>query len=233
MNKFAMSFAAAAMAALSGCNGDVVGETDTSLLAQGTKVLLGRFFGGSNDQPAIENFDIATTFGPEELATMTVPTLAGHLAKRDAWSGMTLVMERDGFRDFFTQDGIGFTFRQGVLVSTRGITGDLYASSVGPVVAALASRGTSQPYSRRQRFLLASATFEDHSYSCTMSAGPVESFVVARANYTAQRFDENCRGDSGQITNHYWRSGQNGKIIRSHQWVSEIAGYLDIYTLKE
>jgi len=226
MKKLTTILASLSILTLSGCSGGS-GGSDRSLLVTLTEGIKSQFSGGAEKTA---DFNIEQTFGPEQIAAMSAPTLAGHLLTRDVWSGMTLAFTSRGYDTYHTAEGIGLTFRSDVVVSTRGIGGDLYASDVSGTVRALRS-GTSGSYHRSMRFLTPLSGFEDIRLNCQMHRGGVESFVIARQTYTARQYAETCTAGDLTIENRFY-SDNAGNVLRSLQWLGPESGYIELFRLK-
>lgn len=227
MNKLISVVSALAVSVLAGCSGGSGGDGQ-NLVAIAANVFSDRIERARSART--EPFSIERTFGPEEIEAMSGPTLAGHLLARDVWSGMTLAFSSGGYDHYHTADGIGLVFRSDVMVSTRGINGDLFASDMSGTLRALAGRNSGR-YQKSMRFLTPLSGFTDASLTCELRRGEVESFVIARQTYSARRYTENCILGDTTIENHFFRDA-SGAILRSRQWIGPEGGYIDLYRLK-
>lgn len=213
--------------ALAGCSGGGSGA-DHGLLPSLT-ANIGALLSGDRAEK-VEDFNIEQTFGPEQIAAMSAPTLAGHLLTRDVWSGMTLAFSARGYDTYHTSEGIGLTFRSDVVTSTRGIGGDLFASDMSGTLRALAGRNGGS-YQKSMRFLTPLSGFSDASLTCQMRRGDVESFVIARQTYSARRYTETCTAGDMTIENHFFRDA-SGHVLRSRQWLGPESEYIELFRLK-
>lgn len=202
------------------------GQFDQSATALAGNLLPQR---AADDGKVYAPFDIATSISAAEVAAMQTPTIVAVVPSRDAWTPLALTMENGPFRTFWTNDQIALTLRDGVLVSSRGITRDLYASTSAPVVGALSAGGGS--YAKELRHLTSNSELVVTRLHCTMTRAGQERITIAERSSTATRYEENCQGSGRELRNTYWRvSGHRGSV-QSRQWVSDHVGYIEIYAL--
>ncbi|MBI1494771.1 YjbF family lipoprotein [Halocynthiibacter styelae] len=227
MKKSIQILGALVIMTVGGCSGGG-GGSDRGLLPAIAENAGNMFSGGRAEK--VNEFNIEQTFGPEQIAAMSAPTLAGHLLTRDVWSGMTLAFSARGYDTYHTSEGIGLSFRSDVVVSTRGIGGDLFASDMSGTIRALAAGGGGQ-YQKSMRFLTPLSGFRDVSLTCRMRRDNVERFVIAQRSFSARRYTETCTSEGLSVENHYFRNDA-GKILRSRQWLGSEGGYIELFRLK-
>lgn len=135
-----------------------------------------------------------------------------------------------------TEDNITLSMRNGVLISTRGLGGDILSSTVqvagdrpGP------SQGGERIYyiraleNKTQRLALA----------CDLvDLGP-ETIEIVELRTDTRRLREICTGglaadgsgETGKVTNDYWVDSRNGLVVQSRQWAGPFIGYLRLRRL--
>lgn len=113
--------------------------------------------------------------------------------------------------------------QDGVLIATRGLGADLM-SAEAPGVAALL--GGASGYARSYHMLDGNDTPVRLTFTCTASTGPAQGVAGA-----ARHVVEKCQGDAGRITNEYWISSAR-QVVKSKEFVSQMAGYFEIVALK-
>lgn len=112
---------------------------------------------------------------------------------------------------FFTPDNRSLSFREGVLVATRGLGFDLMSTDTGDAVQAIRGRGSS--YTRLYQYLDGEEAIVSLTFRCT-----------AQGNGLVH---ETCQGDWGTVENSY-SVGSDGDILASRQWIGPERGYLRV-----
>nr|WP_011116768.1 YjbF family lipoprotein [Ruegeria sp. PR1b]AAN05162.1 RB141 [Ruegeria sp. PR1b] len=124
-----------------------------------------------------------------------------------------------------TVDNITFGFRDGMLISTRGLRGTLLSAQVPAD-----GQGDMGPASGGQRMYEFSGG-DSASYriwlACTLrDLGPVTLDIVERAYPTRHR-QEYCQAeDGGVVVNEYWLDQAGGRVRQSRQWAGPDVGYI-------
>ncbi len=117
-------------------------------------------------------------------------------------------------------DNVTLSFRQGVLVASRGLGFDLMGADAQATLDAFAGRGE-ETYRRQMRYL----TGEHHSTYLTAGCRMARAGSEGNKELRLQRFDEHCKASDNKFTNSYWLDG-SGNVVRSKQWVSPEIGYI-------
>lgn len=116
-------------------------------------------------------------------------------------------------------DATLFTFRDGVLIETRGLGSDLMSSSA-PSLARIRS---GEGYERAYFVLGVDDRTERHAFRCTaVSRGEDEVTIYGRA-YPVTHLRERCEGTGEAITNDYWLDGE--VVRKAREWVSPAVGH--------
>lgn len=133
----------------------------------------------------------------------------------------TLLSPRDRKGDLVTwesADGYTFTFRDGVLVETRGLGPDLM-SAAAPGAGQIASGGAT---SRTYFYTWENDANQRRDYTCSgESRGQVVVTIYGR-QHTTRNVVESCLREGNKLLNEFWFEG--GKIRQSRQWISPLAG---------
>lgn len=115
--------------------------------------------------------------------------------------------------------GYTFTFRDDVLIETRGLGPDLMSASA-PSSGNIAA-GTVAAHS--YYFLGDNDATERRNYTCAPQTVGPEALTVYSRIHKARQVTELCTRPEGKVTNQFWFEGA---IIRqSLQWISPAAGY--------
>ncbi|SDX01855.1 YjbF family lipoprotein [Celeribacter indicus] len=130
-----------------------------------------------------------------------------------------------GEESWISGDGLSLGMREGMVIATRGLGGDMLAGEATATRAALrAGRGG---VTERFATLLDG---EDHavtlSFRCRVT--PQGAAPVDLGRYTASTtfFHEDCRNGETAFRNLFWVERGTGRIVQSRQWISEGVGTL-------
>jgi hypothetical protein len=135
---------------------------------------------------------------------------------------LTISDTKSGVVTWETPNGITFSLRNGVLIQTRGLVGDLM-SAQAPTVAQLVSPGDS--HQRLYFFLGPDDSITRRTYDCTTESQGRKSIKVMGRSHDVTLISETCTRSNTKITNEYWVEG--GSIRKSRQWASALIGYVE------
>ncbi len=162
-------------------------------------------------------------------ATGGIPLIRLGVPSRDVVVYITRRDTNSGTESWATGDNTVVTLRNGVLISTRGLTPDLM-SAAAPTVSQLANSGGSHA---RSYFVLGDNDTNDRlEFTCKMASLGSQRLEVIERVYATTHMQETCTGDAGKIVNDFWIEG-GGFIRQSHQWTNPKIGYIDIAKLVE
>jgi group 4 capsule polysaccharide lipoprotein GfcB/YjbF len=135
-----------------------------------------------------------------------------------------------------TDDNITLSMRNGVLVATRGLGGDILSSTVQVAGDSPGPSGGGEKIfyiraleNKKQRIALV----------CDLvDLGPQTIEIVGRRDAT-RHVQERCvggraadgSGDVGEVINDYWVDSRTGLVLQSRQWAGPITGYLRLRRL--
>ncbi|NUB45392.1 YjbF family lipoprotein [Fertoebacter nigrum] len=141
-------------------------------------------------------------------------------------SGVSAVMgplgSNNGADTWSSADNRTISYRQGIVVATRGLSGDLMSASVPTLGQIAAGSGT---HSRVHFYLNGLDQTERQDFRCTLSSAGSETLTIVGLGYPTRRIDEDCSGAAGSFRNSYWIEG--GTYLRqSRQYVAKEAGFL-------
>lgn len=222
----------AAAVALSGCTSKGEGE-GSAALAAGTQV-----FAAIKAKRASKGK--APFFKPtaKQLDNTKIPALQINLLTRGGSELLKRVTQRND-REFGTvavwrsSDGAQIFLRNGVVVGTRGIGGDIISADAGSTIRAISG---ARAGSGERRYFVSDGAYSDREVvlRCDIaSLGTGTTQVVHRA-YTTVHLRETCVGGAGnrtRIINDYWVQPSNGTVRRSKQWVGPLSGYFELILL--
>lgn len=174
-------------------------------------------------QPALQRLSgapapVPAALSPEVLASTPMQV---RIPSRGAAAALFRVAVNQDVETWLSADNVSLSFRQGVLVASRGLGFDLMGADATGTLAALQGGGEAI-YRRQMRFLTGDHRTTYLMAGCTMAAAGAEMV----AGKQTQRLEEHCEAHRHKFTNLFWVDG-SGKILRSRQWVSPEIGYLE------
>jgi len=125
--------------------------------------------------------------------------------------------------------------RNGVVVGTRGVGGDIIAADANMTILALRSRAD-RSGQRVYTISDGDATSTEYVFRCTVRSLGQENIIVAEQLFATTHMQENCTGGpSGDATirNDYWVQPSNDVVRRSRQWVGPTTGYFELILLRD
>ncbi|MEE2999665.1 MAG: YjbF family lipoprotein [Pseudomonadota bacterium] len=127
-------------------------------------------------------------------------------------------------------DGAIITFNNGILKATRGMRNDLMgATSSIPHWSQIEKSAT---YSRKFTYLDANNQTYSKKFACYIETdGSNSSVTIFDVDFSVQRYDEICAGNSSKINNVYFVD-RNGLVRRSIQYHGEALGSIIIERLE-
>lgn len=124
-----------------------------------------------------------------------------------------------------TSNKIGFSFEDGVIVSTRGLGNDLMGADVTQSISA--TRGGAKTWVPRINGYI-DGEYQSYfmAFQCRKTGRVSEQITLGDRRISSTLTTETCVNDERQIENHYWRNS-NGLMLKSRQWISPAVGYME------
>lgn len=172
--------------------------------------------GGKVDEtPAALPPEIANA-GPGEV-------LVVRLLSRNAVAPMVRSAQNGDAITWVSPGEVSMTFRNDILVSTRGLGDDLMGADVNGLRTAInAGSGT---ITRQQSYLNARDQIENYSLTCTVQSEGREDVTLLDGPSQLKKVTESCQSDRLVFKNTYWLSGNT--IVKSRQVISPSQGYIE------
>ena len=169
--------------------------------------------------------DVApVTLTRAQLDTIITPVQLAKLEKLGVEGLIAQIGTNRGIETWSSVDTKTLSFRDGVLIATRGFSGDLMTAEA-PSRAQLAD--TSQDYLRHYIFLSGENQELRRNFTCVVvDFGPETITIVERA-YQTTWLRENCTGRTGSFDNDYWYDA-SGTLRQSRQWAGSTLGHVMI-----
>ncbi len=208
-------FATLSAVLLAGCSSNVERNPVFDLAAQFIPAI-GAVTGAEN-RPAAPGFDPADiSANPSNFSLVQVPMLGDPVAAR-------LISVSGRTQTWLAQNGFSATYRDEILVATRGLGEDLIAATAQGTRAAIRAGGGSavRVHDRigNQNEIL------QERFTCQIVSAGVEDINLGIRTVSATKYAETCRSDRTQFENSYWVDGA-GRIMSSLQFITRDAGYL-------
>jgi hypothetical protein len=174
--------------------------------------------------PAASGFTLTRA----QVASLGIPIDLVEIESRSATAGTFQIATNGDVETWASQDKISLSFRNRVVVATRGLGEDLMSAGV-PTLAQLQSAGSS--YQRSHTILDGEDKPVQQTYDCHVGKPVAERITVLERSYATRHITEVCSGPSGSFDNDYWLQS-DGKIRKSRQFVSNSVGYVVIEHLQ-
>jgi hypothetical protein len=148
--------------------------------------------------------------------------------RRDRLAYLSLSGERrDGapgrIQVWRSEDNASLAMRNGVLVQTRGLGGDILSSSVQV-------RGDGPgPSGGGERVMYVRALDNKElrlAMACELEDMGAETIEIVEIRYATRHLQERCSAVQGAIRNDYWIDSRSGLVWQSRQWAGPYIGYM-------
>ena len=220
--------------ALAGCSSDGEGRADL-LLQVGAQV--GSQISGKTRRSR-EKLPPAT-ITRTQLENTKIPALQVNLIDRggsdflkratrrnDAYPGTVAVWRGTGNTEVH--------LRNGVLVGTRGIGGDILSVDAGATVQAVSG---ARAGSGQRRYVLSDGGYGkvDLTLRCSIANLGAATTQVVHLSYGTIHLRETCQGGEAgdlRIVNDYWVEPGSGTVRRSIQWAGPYSGHFEMILLR-
>jgi hypothetical protein len=179
------------------------------------------------------------TITQQQLENTKIPALQVNLVTRGGSDFLKRATQRnDGtFGTVAVWRGTGGTeviLRNGVLVGTKGIGGDIISADAGATIRAVSG---AEAGSGQRRYFLSGGNYNDTELvlSCRIANLGQTTTQVVHLAYQTVHLRETCAGGEGgrvRIANDYWVQPKSGLVRRSRQWAGPYSGYFEIILLR-
>jgi len=213
------------LVALSGCSSatdKAQADADAAPLFQMLKGFSGLF------KKSARPVDPRKLITREAIDASPVKVLLAGIELRNAYATLSPAGENAGVITWISGDGIGLGFRQGVLVSTRGLGPDLMAANVSGTIMAL-HNGQGETV-RIHDYLDGENQIRRSRFRCDVQIIGSEVIEIYGLQISTRHLTENCKNREISFKNHYWLSSGN-KIWQSRQWIGRDLEYVFVQQL--
>ena len=222
-----------ALIAVSGCSSQGEGQTNPILGA--SKQVFGAIKASRNsDGPA--PFVKVTS---KQLNNTKIPAMQVNILSRGGSDFLKRIAQRNDNHPgqiavWRGSDGAQVILRNGVVVGTRGIGGDIIsADAEGTIQAVRAARAGNG----ERRYFISNGDYSDTEVilSCDVDNLGRETTQVVHLTFQTVHLRETCVGgaeDRVRIVNDYWVQPGSGTVRRSKQWVGPLSGHFELILLR-
>lgn len=129
-----------------------------------------------------------------------------------------------------SSDNAQFILRDGVLVGTKGLGGDMRSAQAGATLAGFDGQGGGG--ARLITLARGDGTAQAVAFACDMTQMGQETIQIVDQRVSTFRMQETCVYDGISITNEYWVETAGGRMRKSRQWAGPVFGYVALERLK-
>ncbi len=158
------------------------------------------------------------------LASQGKPVLQVGILSKKTGTLVALDTVRGPFETWVSADGASITMRDGMMVATRGLGGDMLGSDIDESRAAITRRSPGR-VTRFHTFLDGENRAQRRAYICDIADRGPRDVPFGAVSVPAQLIAEDCASQDQAFLNLYWLD-QSGRIVQSRQWAGEFAGIL-------
>ena len=232
MTRLSISLILISGLALAGCSGgDKRSQTGSPLLQAGTAVL-----GAVKSRRA----------GKGTVPTRVIVTRK--LLDETPGEVMQVIPDKTGLQDFMfiagrrsdsypgtvevwrSSDGAHLILRNGVLIATKGLGGDMRSADARAAIAGFDGRGGGGE--RLITLDRQNGSAQAVPFACDMTQLGRETIQIVDQRVSTYRVREDCSYRDTSFTNEYWVETSGGRMRKSRQWAGPIFGYVAFERLK-
>lgn len=232
MRHLIVGLAFVASAALTGCSvGSISSQAGSPLVEAGSAVI-----GGITAQRD----------GKGAVPTRIVVTR--QLLNETAGEVMQVIPDKTGLQDFMfiiatrnddtpgkvevwrSSDGAHLILRDGVLVGTKGLGGDIRSADARAAIAGFDGRGGGG--ARLITIDRLDGSAQAVPFACDMTQLGRETLQIVDQRVSTYAMREDCRYNGTSFTNEYWVETAGGRMRKSRQWAGPFFGYIEFLRLK-
>lgn len=170
--------------------------------------------------------EVSGTVAPLEPQLIGPERLSVTLPKSGAQATLGPVARNGDVTVWQTLDGITLSFRNGLLIGTRGMGDDLMSADVAGTLAMLREPATDLYHLHTRSYLDGEDRTVFRRYQCRETERADAQVDLVGRIEPVLRSTVRCVSPSDEITNVYWIDG-SGQVLRSRQWVSPAVGYME------
>lgn len=129
-----------------------------------------------------------------------------------------------------SSDDAQLILRNGVLVGSKGLGGDMRSAEAATAFAGFDGQGGGGQ--RRITLARLNGTAQTVAFSCDMTHLGRETIQIVDRRVSTRRMREDCSYGDASFTNEYWIEIGSGRMRKSRQWAGPTFGYINFLRLK-
>ena len=133
----------------------------------------------------------------------------------------------DNKSTWVSADGISVSFKNSILIATRGYSQDLIESNHNKIEALFGL--PEENYTKINRYLNGVNQYEELHFSCSIEAKITAQSQFFDLTIPTKKFQEFCVSKDVSHTNEYYVLSGTNIVLKSKQWISETNGYVEFY----
>ncbi|MCI2397796.1 YjbF family lipoprotein [Aliiroseovarius subalbicans] len=216
--------------ALAACGTDTSKTAGSRAALGAVKSVTGLFAGGGGKAPAKAGPDLAD-LATRALAATPGPVMLGVVEKYEATLVIAPNASNGDYVTWKTPDLRTFSFKQGVLTSTRGFGDDLMSSQADDAIAMITQRRTGSA-TRTWYFLSGVGNTTALKMNCSYATGDPVHLKIGAIDARTTPVVETCQRGGVKVQNLYWVD-RAGNVVKSRQWISGAMGYFVTQMLRQ
>lgn len=187
---------------------------------------------GNLGKGVVQQIGSITGLGPDPAPPSVPPNIANAepgevllvtILNRNAVAPLSKVRTNANTITWISPGDVSMTFRDGILISTRGLDEDLLGANIDGVRDAIRAGGGIA--TRQHSFLTSLDEVRTRAMTCIITKGETETLTLVGGAKDGTKFDESCTGEM-VFTNSYWVDPETGDFLRTLQVVSGGVGYI-------
>lgn len=168
--------------------------------------------------------EIRSRLSRAQLDTFGEPLLLAGVADLGTAATLIPAERQGGVETWETGDGVQLSFRDGVIVATRGLGFDLMSADADAAIAAIGGSGSPE-YDRFASYLDGNEQVVLTALRCRITGRAADPVTIVGDTHDTIRVEEQCFTPDSDYRNLYWID-RDGTIWRSRQWIGPGAGTL-------
>lgn len=133
-----------------------------------------------------------------------------------------------------SSDNAQIFLRNGVIVGSRGVGGDIISADANVTIRAL-NTGAETSGVRTYVISDGDVTTTEYKFRCTVENVGAENIILFNQSFKTRRMRESCIGGPGGdkvLRNDYWVQRSDGFVRKSRQWMGPRIGYFEVIVVK-
>ncbi|MGJ8629240.1 MAG: YjbF family lipoprotein [Sulfitobacter sp.] len=217
---------------LAGCSNGSIGGQDGSPLVQAGGALFGSVKAQVSGNKVEPKRTVVTRQLLDETQGEVMQVIPDHTGLQDFMflAGVSTDDYPGKVEVWRTTDKAHIILRNGVLIATKGLGGDLRSADAQAALAGFDGQGGGGERLLTLDRLDGSA--QAVAFACDMTQLGRETIQIVDQRVSTYHIREDCVYENASFTNEYWVETSGGRMRKSRQWVGPVFGYIELTRLK-